>query len=346
MDAVTLVSDGILMTRVTHSPVVGLIAGRNTPVDHNSIGHLGTFVTSDEADAQAKCELLEKVGVTLVSHPEEVGPVMRKLIPAATHPEDSNSQQDEKEEHVPQEKPEGEKGQKDGKPATDSEEKKTKARGKSSSSPVKRKYHTLRSCFSTSPFRVQQRRSIHYFKPTNSNAFLQNKQLRIVPQPPKDTDVFIGLRIGRFDKVRTLEYHAARHNDMTRAFVDTKTCILPFPRKPAKVNKYSAVVKEVIQALDMRYDKAERIYVATYLHAMQKALRKRECFEIATIAGLNQKKYKPMLEVHAARVGFDETVADRRLQFQRNRNKFEGCEDADETKAKNMAMIYRRYVIH
>lgn len=319
---------GILMTRVLHSPLVALVAGWNTPVNHRSMGHLGTFMTSDEVNTRAKRAALRTAGVTLVSRAEEVGPVMRKLLP-----------KDLPQEGEEQEENEGQQGEE---PDVDAKRKREQVH-KNASSQSKRGYHTFRFSPSSSSFHHQQRRSVHYFTTGQSNAFLQNKQLRVVPQPPKDTDVFIGLKIGRADNVRTIEVHAARHHDITRAFIDTKTYKLPYPRKPAKLDKYSPAVKHVLETFGLPYEKTERIYVATFLHAQQKALRKRECSEIATVAGLSPKKFKVMLEVHDSRVGFDEEVADRRLQFNENRHKYVGSGDEVEKLAKASDMIYRRY---
>jgi len=71
----TLVEDSTNVCR----PIMALIGGLEAPPGR-IMGHAGAWVAPGEPDARAKYQALERVGVTMVNHPEKFGEGMRSLL--------------------------------------------------------------------------------------------------------------------------------------------------------------------------------------------------------------------------------------------------------------------------
>ncbi|BCR86153.1 putative succinyl-CoA synthetase subunit alpha [Aspergillus chevalieri] len=74
-------------------PIMALIGGLEAPPGR-IMGHAGAWVAPGEPDARAKYQALERVGVTMVNHPEKFGEGMRSLLSrrAATNPSSAINQ--------------------------------------------------------------------------------------------------------------------------------------------------------------------------------------------------------------------------------------------------------------
>lgn len=62
-----------------HKPIMGLMAGL-TALKGRAMGHAGAVRGLGEPAAQEKSNILQKAGVTMVTHPGEFGPRMRELF--------------------------------------------------------------------------------------------------------------------------------------------------------------------------------------------------------------------------------------------------------------------------
>lgn len=60
-------------------PIAALVGGKDSP-QYRIMGHAGAWASKDDHSAVEKFKIFEDVGVTMVDHPEDFGPVMKKLL--------------------------------------------------------------------------------------------------------------------------------------------------------------------------------------------------------------------------------------------------------------------------
>jgi len=60
-------------------PIMALVGGLEAPPGR-IMGHAGAWTAPGEPNARAKYQALERVGVTMVNHPEKFGEGMRSLL--------------------------------------------------------------------------------------------------------------------------------------------------------------------------------------------------------------------------------------------------------------------------